>query len=99
MIVMCAFVSPYGKNRDAIRSSVEKGEFIEVYVSTPIEICKERDTKGLYKKAREGSLDGFTGINSPYEPPLYAEAAVDASVLSVDACTSRILNLTLCGET
>ena len=72
---MTAFVSPYRKDRDLVRQTVngsgdkQTSDFIEVFVDTPIEICEQRDPKGLYKKARAGEIKGFTGIDAPYEAP------------------------------
>lgn len=73
LIVICAFVSPFEKDRAFVRSLLKKDEFIEVFVDTPLEICEKRDPKGLYKKARNGEIQNFTGINSPYETPLNPE--------------------------
>lgn len=77
VITLTAFVSPYRRDRDAVRRRVEQagapGDFVEVFVDTPIDICEQRDPKGLYKKARAGELKGFTGIDDPYEPPLKPE--------------------------
>ncbi len=68
-IVLSAFISPFQKDRDLVRDLVEKDEFIEVFVDTPLEVCESRDPKGLYKKARSGEIKYFTGIDSPYEAP------------------------------
>jgi len=73
LIVITAFISPFKKNRDYVRSLVNKDEFIEVFVDTPIEVCEQRDKKGLYKKAKDGIIKNFTGVNSPYEKPENAE--------------------------
>ncbi len=67
--VVCAAISPYRAIRDEVRAMMEEGRFIEVYVDTPIEVCEQRDPKGLYAKARQGLLTGFTGIDDPYENP------------------------------
>ena len=73
VIALTAFVSPYRRDRDLARSQVEargaKGDFLEVFVDTPLDVCEQRDPKGLYKKARAGEIRGFTGIDDPYEPP------------------------------
>jgi bifunctional enzyme CysN/CysC len=69
LIVLCSFISPYRAEREIARSLVEKDEFIEIFVDTPIEACIERDPKGLYAKAQAGKLNNFTGIDAPYEPP------------------------------
>ena len=79
MLTLTAFVSPYRDDRKRVRDTVEKqspssaGDFVEVFVDTPIEICEQRDPKGLYKKARAGEIKGFTGIDAPYEAPLHPE--------------------------
>lgn len=73
VIAITAFISPYRIDRDRVRTTLQPGEFIEVFVDTPIEVCEVRDPKGLYKKARAGELKGFTGIDDPYEPPLSPE--------------------------
>jgi len=69
LIVITAFISPFKKDREFVRSLVEKGEFIEIFIDTPIELCQKRDPKGLYKKALKGEIKNFTGIDSPYEKP------------------------------
>ena len=69
LIVLVTFISPFDRDRKIARSKFEEGEFIEIYLNTPLEECERRDPKGLYKKARAGMLKNFTGIDSPYEPP------------------------------
>jgi sulfate adenylyltransferase len=76
-IAICAAVSPYRASRNDARNMVGKDRFIEVYVNTPLEICEERDSKGMYSKARQGEITDFTGIDSPYEPPLNAEIEIE----------------------
>lgn len=73
MIILSAFISPFHKDREQVRELVEKGEFIEVFVDVPLEVCEKRDPKGLYKKARNKEIKNFTGIDSPYEKPLEPE--------------------------
>jgi adenylylsulfate kinase len=90
-IVLSAFVSPYIKDRDGVRDLVDNGEFVEVFVDAPLEVCEERDVKGLYKKAREGVIKGFTGIDDPYEAPLNAEITIDTSKLSLEEGVDVIL--------
>ena len=84
VITMTSFISPYRKDRDAVRALHVAGKlpFIEVYVNTPIETCEQRDPKGLYKKARAGQLKNFTGIDDPYEAPLKPELTIDATSTS-----------------
>src|SRR5947209_2412451 len=81
LIVMTSFISPYRKDRDAVRALHEKAglPFVEIHVATPIETCETRDPKGLYKKARAGELKNFTGIDDPYEPPTKPELTLDAT--------------------
>ncbi len=81
VITMTSFISPYRKDRDLVRAlhAEAKLPFVEVHVNTPIEVCEQRDPKGLYKKARAGQLKNFTGIDDPYEAPLKPELTVDAT--------------------
>lgn len=83
LITLTAFVSPYRRDRDRVRQMIERsggtGDFLEVFVDTPLEICESRDPKGLYKKARAGEIKHFTGISDPYEPPLSPELRLDGS--------------------
>ncbi|MDW8396265.1 MAG: bifunctional sulfate adenylyltransferase/adenylylsulfate kinase, partial [Anaerolineae bacterium] len=83
-VCICAAISPYRATRDAVRRMIEEineDAFIEVFVDTPIEVCEQRDTKGLYAKARRGEIKGFTGIDDPYEPPIAPEVRFDTSKL------------------
>ena len=90
-IAICAPIAPYATIRKQIRDWVsEVGEFVEVHVATPIEVCEQRDPKGLYAKARAGELPGFTGVDDPYEIPATPELRLDTSVLSVEASVSAI---------
>ncbi len=84
VVVLSAFVSPYRRDRDAVRALVENGEFIEVFVDAPLEVCEQRDVKGLYKKAREGVIKGFTGIDDPYEAPLNPEITIKTAETSLE---------------
>lgn len=83
LITLTAFVSPYRKDRERVRQRVEKqgraGDFIEVFVDAPLEVCEQRDPKGLYKLAREGKISNFTGISDPYEPPTSPELHLSAA--------------------
>jgi adenylylsulfate kinase len=88
--VICAAISPYREPRDKVRQLV--GDFIEVYVSTPIDVCEERDVKGLYQKAREGQIIGFTGVDDPYEPPLDPELDIPTINQSPEESAQLILN-------
>jgi bifunctional enzyme CysN/CysC len=91
LIVLTAFISPFIAERRMARDLVEAGEFIEVYVSTPLDVAEGRDVKGLYAKARAGQLKNFTGIDSPYEPPEHAEIIVDTTTLSAEEAAEQIV--------
>ncbi len=82
MVVLTAFISPFRTDRDRVRNLVSEDEFIEIFVDCPIEICEQRDVKGLYKKARAGEIPDFTGINSPFEAPLNAELVINTHTIS-----------------
>ena len=84
LIVLASFISPLKSQRDLVREIVGKDNFIEVYVSTPIEECEKRDFKGLYKKAKSGEIKNFTGISSEYESSVNAEITIDTNDLSVN---------------
>lgn len=92
VIAITAFISPYRADRDRVRDSMRPGDFIEIYMNAPIEVCEARDPKGLYKKARAGELKGFTGIDDPYEPPLQPELTLDAGNRSPDELADEVLN-------
>lgn len=91
IIMMAAFISPYRRDRDVVRKLVEEKEFIEIYVKCPVEVCEERDVKGLYKKAREGVIKNFTGISAAYEEPLNPEMIIDSSAMSVEESVNSII--------
>ena len=90
LIVLTSFISPFAQDRQNAREIIGDA-FMEVYVSTPMEECERRDVKGLYKKARKGELDHFTGVTSPYEVPQHADVVIDTSKFSVEACVDQIL--------
>jgi len=92
LIVLVSFISPFRTERRMARGLFAEGEFIEVYMDTPIEECERRDMKGLYAKARAGELKNFTGIDSPYEPPEAPEVRVQTSLASPEVCTEIIFN-------
>ncbi|QSP94464.1 adenylyl-sulfate kinase [Marinobacter salinisoli] len=92
LIVLSAFISPFASDRRMVRNLFPAGEFIEVFMNTPLETCEERDPKGLYQKARAGVVKDFTGIDSPYEAPMRAEITLDTSRLSVDECAERLIS-------
>ena len=91
-IVLTAFISPFQKERDTVRELVEKDEFIEVFIDTPLEVCESRDPKGLYKKARTGEILNFTGISSPYEAPEKPEIHIINDNISIDDVTTQIIH-------
>ena len=92
LIVLCSFISPFRAERAAIREILEPGEFVEIFVSTPLAVCEARDPKGLYAKARSGALPSFTGIDSPYEPPDNAELVLDSSAAGPDDLADRVID-------
>ena len=93
IITMTSFISPYRADRDAVRALHLEGKlpFIEVHVATPIEVCEQRDPKGLYKKARAGQLKNFTGIDDPYEAPAKPELTLDMGKVSPQEATQKLL--------
>jgi len=91
VIAITSFISPYTKDRDAVRASMKPSEFIEVYVNVSLATAEKRDPKGLYKKARAGELKGFTGIDDPYEPPAKAEIVIDTETTSAEDAARQIL--------
>ena len=82
LIVLVSFISPFRSERRLARDLMPEGEFLEVYVDTPLAVAEQRDVKGLYKKARAGELKNFTGIDSPYEPPEHPEIRVDTTAMT-----------------
>ncbi len=93
LIVLVSFISPFRSEREMARMMVEDGEFLEVFIDTPLEVCEMRDVKGLYKKARAGEIKNFTGIDSPYERPDDAEIIIDGSRETTEQAALRIVNL------
>ncbi|SEJ52712.1 bifunctional enzyme CysN/CysC [Pseudomonas linyingensis] len=91
LIVITAFISPFRSERGMARNLVEDNEFIEIYVDTPLEVAEQRDVKGLYKKARSGELNNFTGIDSPYEAPVQPELRIDTTTLSVEESADAVI--------
>ena len=92
LIVLSAFISPFRAERDMVREMLPEGEFIEIFVDTPLEVAEQRDVKGLYKKARAGALKNFTGIDSPYEPPLNPDIRVNTTQMSAPEAAQYIVN-------
>jgi adenylylsulfate kinase len=93
VISLTAFISPFRAEREAARKLVPHGDFLEIYCNTPIEVCEERDVKGLYRRARAGEIREFTGISSPYEAPLKPELTVDTGYRSIDECVDSVIGL------
>jgi bifunctional enzyme CysN/CysC len=93
LIVLTAFISPFRVERDMVRSMLPEGEFVEIFVDTPLEVAEARDVKGLYKKARAGQLKNFTGIDSPYEPPLNPEIRVNTAEMTASEAAEHIIRL------
>lgn len=91
MIVLTAFISPFRNDRDRARQRFEPGEFIEIYVRSPLEECEKRDPKGLYQKARNGEIPDFTGISSPYEEANAPELIIDTQQLTIEEAVNDIL--------
>jgi adenylylsulfate kinase len=93
IIALTAFISPYRADRDRVRALVEAGDFIEIYCKCTVEICEQRDVKGLYAKARQGLISNFTGISSPYEAPSNPELEIDTGSLSLEDSVNQVLEL------
>lgn len=89
---LTAFISPFRADRDKVRALVDEGDFIEVFCDSSLEICEDRDVKGLYKKARSGEIPEFTGISSPYEEPLNAEVVVDTGTQTLDESVDQVIS-------
>jgi adenylyl-sulfate kinase len=92
LIVITAFISPFKEDRDTVRSLVDDGEFVEVFVDCPLEICEQRDVKGLYAKARAGAIPNFTGISSPFEKPEKPEVHIHSDSSTVEDSVASIYN-------
>jgi adenylylsulfate kinase len=91
VVALTAFISPYRRDRDAVRATMAQGDFIEVLVDAPLEVCEARDPKGLYKKARAGELKGFTGIDDPYEAPQKPELILDAASKTAETLADEVI--------
>lgn len=97
LLVLSAFVSPQRAERDLVRALVSEGEFIEVHVATPLDVCESRDPKGLYQKARAGEIKDFTGISSPYESPVSAELVIDTSEGDLNSQVAKLVDYLISG--
>jgi len=99
LIVVVALISPFRAERNAVRALFEQGEFIEVFVNTPLSVCEQRDPKGLYQRARAGLVPLFTGIDSAYEAPEQPEVMLPADEAGIDDCVLRLIDfLESCGN-
>ena len=92
LIVVTAFISPFEKDREMVRSMAMQGQFVEVFIDAPIEVCEQRDPKGLYKKARAGKIKDFTGIDSPYDVPVNPEIHVVNDGISIEEAASQVVS-------
>jgi len=92
VIVLTAFISPFRSDRELVRNMMPHGDFIEIFCRADISVCEERDVKGLYKKAREGSIKDFTGISSPYEEPVKPEILVNSGADDLENCVDQVLS-------
>jgi sulfate adenylyltransferase/3'-phosphoadenosine 5'-phosphosulfate synthase len=91
VVVLSCFISPYAKMRDNARTEI--GDFVEIYVKTPLEVLVERDVKGMYKKAMAGEIQGFTGVNDPYEEPISAELTLETASETIEQSAERVIRL------
>jgi adenylylsulfate kinase len=95
VITIVAFISPTNSYRQMAKNIIGEQDFIETYINAPLEVCDQRDTKGLYKQAREGKIRDFTGITAPFEPPDSPALEINTSMLTVEESTSRLLDFVL----
>ena len=91
LLVMTAFISPFKADRQLVKDLVQQHEFVEIYMDTSLEVCEQRDPKGLYKKARSGQIKNFTGIDSEYEIPKNPELIINTAELSIEECADKII--------
>ena len=92
VLVSTAFISPFVADREMIRAQLKQGEFVEVFIDTPLAVCESRDPKGLYKKARAGEIKNFTGIDSAYEAPISPEIHVQTADKSIEDCAKQVVD-------
>jgi adenylylsulfate kinase len=93
VIALTAFISPYRADRERVRALVSENDFIEIYCNSPLEVCEERDVKGLYKRARKGEIKNYTGISSPYEEPEHPDLVLDTANETVEDNVEKILDM------
>jgi adenylylsulfate kinase len=91
-IVLTPFISPFRKDREMVKTLFSKGEFFEIYVKCPLNVCEFRDPKGLYSKARKGEIHEFTGISSPYEEPLNPDLIIETNLLTIEESAEKIIS-------
>jgi adenylylsulfate kinase len=92
VIAMTAFISPFRSDREGVRALVSENDFIEIFCNSPLEVCEERDVKGLYKRARAGEIKNYTGISAPYEPPEHPDLILDTAADSVETNVGKVLD-------
>jgi len=92
LVVVTAFISPFGKDRDMVRNMAMQGQFVEVFIDAPLSLCEQRDPKGLYKKARAGEIKDFTGIDSPYEVPVNPELHIINDGISIAEAANQVVD-------
>jgi adenylylsulfate kinase len=85
-------ISPFRKDRDKVRNNLGSDRFVEIYLDCPIEECEKRDVKGHYKSARQGKIKDFTGVSSPYEPPLNPELSLRTSTDNIESCVDKVIS-------
>ena len=95
IVVLSAFISPFRADREQVKAIVGAENYIEVFVDAPIEVCEQRDVKGLYKKARAGEVKNFTGIDSPYETPDSPDVTIQTGILSVEESIATLMKVIL----
>jgi adenylylsulfate kinase len=93
ILALTAFISPFARDRRAIRDLISSKDFVEIHCRCPLEVCEQRDVKGMYKRARAGEIKEFTGISSPYEIPENPDLVLDTDKLSVEECAERVIQL------
>lgn len=93
VIGLAAFISPFRAGRRQVRELLNRDDFLEIYCRCPVEVCEQRDTKGLYRRARSGEIDNYTGISSPYEEPEHPDLILDTHGQSLEDCIQQVLNL------
>lgn len=95
IVVLSAFISPFQADRDQVKKIVGEENYVEVFVDAPIEVCEQRDVKGLYKKARAGEVKNFTGIDSPYEPPVNPDVIIPTGSMTIDASVKKLMDVVI----